>query len=293
MTLGMESNPFPGAVVQFADPASRNNKPKVRRKSMLKNTYHPKLEITAPREEEYWDFIPLIDEFQSRANMSARLADEIQESDRNLKKNMFSATDIQQVEAKTDNDPLESVVEFTRSFIDVPYNLFTQRLKPELWAMNLPNCRGGDMRLVHDYEECLDLTTADEFRERRQIERMALGTLDLEPHRGVILKKLAGILMRAEELTPLKSDMTKTEIIRMKDHISKIYWRVYHSDDETVIADIGSLEFREHDTGTVVTFHSAHVLSMSKYLGSEIMTKAIGDYFQMTLRNYREIVFNN
>jgi len=110
-----------------------------------------------------------------------------------------------------------------------------------MWGKNLAHHLGGDLKTITG--------NADE---KRQIERMVLSALNYNPKTAI-----------DRRIIP-KLDMTKTEIIRYASDNAKIYWRAYHSDNSTVKADIGSLEFKALENGTLVTFHSAHDLSFGE-----------------------------
>ena len=82
--------------------------------------------------------------------------------------------------------------------------------------------------------------------------------------------------------------MTKTEIIEYGLDNATVYWRVYHSDNNTTISDIGYVEFSSSKIGgTIVTFQSAHKL----YLPNFIVKISLADTFMAHLRNYRNIAF--
>ena len=80
-------------------------------------------------------------------------------------------------------------------------------------------------------------------------------------------------------------DMTKVENIVYDDNGATVFWKVMHSDNGSVIADVGSVDFRAYDqNSTLVTFHSAHKLSggMPDFMVSEYLKM----YFSEAISNY-------
>lgn len=241
--------------------------------------FHSKLPVNKPPEPSDWDFITLIEEFQSEEEMSEFLSGRIKESNGELRQPIFAASDTQKVVTKKGEDPKPAIVEFTRGFIDLEYDEFVRRLNPCQWGKSLANYEGGDTA-PYDGE-------VKNANETWQIERMVLGLFDFGVFRPVI-EGLAAVFPPVNKL--IKSDMTKTEIIISAANDSKVHWRVYHSDDDSVIDDIGSVEFRSHDGGTLVTFHSAHVLKIGENIGPKTLGHMVSHYFKESIRNYDETV---
>jgi hypothetical protein len=85
-------------------------------------------------------------------------------------------------------------------------------------------------------------------------------------------------------------DMTKSEIIEYGKNIATVYWRAFHSDNETTRSDIGYVEFSQSKSGdTVVTFQSAHKL----YLPNFVTRVSLANTFMDHLRKYKNIIAEN
>ena len=94
-------------------------------------------------------------------------------------------------------------------------------------------------------------------------------------------------------------DMTKSEEIDYGKDKVRVRWRVYMSDNETVLQDIGYVEFAKSGDKTRVTFHSAHAFTES-YTSPmnygplaefrDVMTaKQLREAFSAHIENYREV----
>jgi hypothetical protein len=77
-----------------------------------------------------------------------------------------------------------------------------------------------------------------------------------------------------------------------------VYWRVYYSNDKSVVDDIGTVEFMKFNDKTMVTFHSVHDLKFSKIMGVDIdktnklydkIKHMVGDYFLECIKHYEKI----
>lgn len=160
----------------------------------------------------------------------------------------------QKIKDYANSNPVTMVVEVTRILIDIPYNKFILIISPELWGKNLAGYLGGEVNVLKKNEQ---------LRATHQIERMVLKA-------------------------PFKNlDMTKSEIIEYENDKSKVYWRVFHSDNETTISDIGYVEFSQSKSGgTIVTFQSAHKL----YLPNSMVKFSLANTFMDHLRKYKKIV---
>ena len=235
-----------------------------------------------------WDFIKLVDEFQEEMPeenaIKARAAEEASES-------MFAVAINQKAVAKTDEAPKDMVVEFTQGFIKVPYLEFIEKLSIDKWGYgNLAHWLGGELRP----EEGSEITTGED-KEARQIERMYFDSFNLNP-KTVLDKGVLAFIAKTIQHKPINLDMTKREIYRISKDSSKVYWQVFYSDNGTVNDDIGSLEFKTHNNGTLVTFHSAHHLAVQEWpdplqiISKKFVPAMLSQFFQDSVEKYREIV---
>lgn len=231
--------------------------------------------ITPPKQPD-WEFLALVEEFQNKTNMEPDFREKVIDCGSKLEAPIASAAGKQKVRTKAGTDKKEIVVEYTQGFVQVPYDDFIKVIKPDQWAKHLANYRFGATEIVPG------VTVRGTCTETRQIERMSLGTFDLD-FSIKLLSSLIKVIKGIEKFTPLETDMTKTEIIRTWPDKSIIYWRVYHSDDKSVIDDLGSLKIEKRDGGTLMTFHSAHDLKVAKYMD---VTKMVEHYFVKCIEHY-------
>lgn len=163
--------------------------------------------------------------------------------------------------------PRSMAVEVTVGLIDVPYEVFTQRLPAADWGVNLSGYLGGGV-------------TVEERDGRgfpvRQVERMVLNPIPCD--------SLA--------IQALNMDMTKAEIIEYAPASAKVYWQVYASDNNSTEADVGSVEFRARGERTLVTFHSAHRLHdlLGLDIPNVVTRTALSFFFTRYVQHYGDVV---
>jgi len=88
-------------------------------------------------------------------------------------------------------------------------------------------------------------------------------------------------------------DMTKAEWIYYYADGALVYWRVYHSDNNSVEADVGTVEFWSYDASTtLVVFHSAHRLNapLGIHISNTLVRPTLEWFFLRYIDRYREIV---
>ena len=149
-------------------------------------------------------------------------------------------------------------VEKTQGIIGVPLSTFFHVISPDQWGVRLADYMGGEV-IVHKLDGDGNVVW--------QVERMVLST----------------VTSQLDCTDPL--DMTKVENIVYDDNGATVFWKVMHSDNGSVIADVGSVDFRAYDqNSTLVTFHSAHKLSggMPDFMVSEYLKM----YFSEAISNY-------
>jgi hypothetical protein len=175
----------------------------------------------------------VVETFEAATPAAARAA--LDEASDDHLRSVVSRTYVQPVAETVGGEPVEAAVEITRGLIDVPYETFIALLPPETWGVRLAHYLGGEVEVYErDAQE----------RATRQLERMVLSPLPCD---------LEGPLSN--------NDMTKVERIVYGPDSAKVYWRVMHSDNNSTVSDVGSVEFRSRGAGTLVTFHSAHRLN--------------------------------
>jgi len=151
----------------------------------------------------------------------------------------LAAGDILTATEKRDDGMIE---EMTVGLVDVPFELFTQRVLPSEWSTELAGRVGGDV----------DPLVADaQGRTLFQEDRMVLET-PMSKH----LSWLGAAFPVFKHL-----DMTKSEEISYGKDAVRVHWRVYQSDNSTVLQDIGYVDFARAGQSTKVTFHSAHAFT--------------------------------
>ncbi len=172
------------------------------------------------------------------------------------------------------------IEEQTVGMVDLPYAIFAQRVLPAEWGVNLYGYVGGEVEeLAHD----------EQGRPTRQQERMVLETPVSE-----YASWLGDMLPATRHF-----DMTKTEEIEYGEDYSRVRWRVYTSDNNTVAQDIGYVHFQGCGGKTKITFHSAHAYT-DEYngplahdhlsgIGDAITAKGLRDYFTSAIGKYRDL----
>jgi len=140
------------------------------------------------------------------------------------------------------------IEEMTVGNVDVPYEKFIQRVIPSEWSTELAGRVGGDVD---------PLAVDEEGRTVYQEDRMVLET-PMSKH----LSWLGDAFPAFKHL-----DMTKSEDIEYGEDETRVRWRVYLSDNETVLQDIGYVHFSKCGNSTQVKFHSAHAFTQDYTAG--------------------------
>jgi hypothetical protein len=212
----------------------------------------------------------------------------------------IAGRDLRMVEGKIFNGTFragDKLHTLTEGIIDMPYEAFTERMAPNLWAANLADYRGGDVKV----------TKRDERgRVIEQRERMITET----PYSKVWYQ-----LFGKDQATNrgLPNDMTKVESIVYDDTKKSvgIKWEVLASDNRTTLVDIGELRFRAHTVTmpdgstkevTKVEVESEHRIdafpgtldTLEKIPGVRLATQTateriMRDYFTACVERYRSI----
>ncbi len=89
--------------------------------------------------------------------MHPKLAEAVRASDNDLTRKIFSKADSHPVETTDGHGAKDTVVEFTRGFIDVPYETFMENFNPDQWAKELANYRGGETKPFEDHPTNSDI----------------------------------------------------------------------------------------------------------------------------------------
>lgn len=182
--------------------------------------------------ETGWNFIPLIEDFQS--GIPAQVARYFRNVSRQSLKRGVSMAYEEEIQTGASPDREKVVTELTQILVETPYSVFRQIVPAEQWGTKIAHHLGGEIRVVEKDPA---------GRAVRQLERMVL----------------SGVPFADMNFDPVNQDMTKAEIILYGKDGAKVYWRVYHSDNGSTKADVGSVEFRSYgDNSVLVTFHSAH-----------------------------------
>jgi len=149
------------------------------------------------------------------------------------------------------------IVQYSSIIMDASLDTFLKVIPIEKWGQYLSGWKEGEVKEI-PAETNMDL--------KYQAERMVLG---------------------------LGNDMTKAEVIKKTDSTASVFWRVYHSDNNSTLSDIGKLEIISlGKTKIKVIFHSAHDL---KFYGLIRIPKyfvhsGLKQTFLKHLRNYKKIV---
>ena len=182
-----------------------------------------------PDESEFEDLVAVVDAFH--ADLPEDIAEDIEDITREQLRAVASWNYNQDVIEYAGEDAQAMGVELTMGLVEVPYEDFVSILPPEFWGPNLAHYLGGELVRMEGVEG-------------GQYERMVLSALSWDL-----------------DYDPVNNDMTKAEIVVHDDDRAEVYWRVYHSDNDTTEADVGSVRFgRYDDDSTLVMFHSAHVI---------------------------------
>ncbi len=204
------------------------------------------------------------------ASGSQKLADETSDLEELQDGEILSATE------KREDGMIE---EMTVGMIDVPFEQFIQKVVPAEWSTKLAGRVGGDV----------DPLVADEQgRTLFQEDRMVLET-PMSKH----LSWLGDAFPIFKHL-----DMTKSEEIEYGSDSIRVRWRVYLSDNATVLQDIGYVDFSRAGNGTLVKFHSAHAFTEDYTAPMNIgilsgvrdwmMGKQLQDAFTAHIEEYRK-----
>jgi hypothetical protein len=220
----------------------------------------PKYPITwFPKSSSDWDIVPIVEALRATAVEPAASRSQLLAG--------VSRSETRAVTAFAGRPAQELAVEQTSILVELPYSTLAQRLPAARWGVSLDHYLGGQVRV---YER-------DSLgRPTRQLERMVLSPFPCDL-----------------ESTLTNNDMTKVEVIRYLADRATVYWRVMHSDNNSTVIDVGSVEFRRHDAGsTLITFHSAHELNMPGGIAipNWILEPALRSTFLDFVRHYSELV---
>ncbi len=183
-----------------------------------------------PEDDSDWDIIPVIDTFQlTTPDVDLALVDEDGLADG------VSWSYEQDIKAHPMAPAKRLAVEYTAGLLDIAFEDLEDKLPVADWGTRLDHHIGGE---VIPYEP-------DEQGRSRQLERMVLSTLPLD-----------------SDIKLTNNDMTKVEVIVYREQSAKVYWRVMHSNNNSTVTDVGSVEFSKWDENrTLVIFHSGHELN--------------------------------
>jgi len=213
-----------------------------------------------------WDFTGLIETFQAQtpSDVAQYFASAgPRELSRGISRSYES-------ELRTGAGPEKDavVVEVTQILINAPFHVLQKMIPAEEWGLNLAHRLGGEVRVVEK---------GADGRAVRQLERMVL----------------SGVPFAAVDCSLINQDMTKAELIRYGEDSTKVYWRVYRSDNDSTKVDIGSVEFRAYDaTSVLVTFYSAHRLRGLEFL-PKVAKRALSQTFLDHAQRYKSLVEGN
>jgi hypothetical protein len=220
----------------------------------------------SPTSDDDWDIIAVIEEMQS--NAPAKAKEEIESATRSELRNQVSVTFTQKVAEYVGRPALDMAVHISKGLVEVPYDLFQQRLPAQEWGIELDHYLGGEVKI---YE------TDEQGRAVRQLERMVLSpfpVVDIE-----------------NKLT--NNDMTKVEVIEYAEDHATVFWRVMYSNNNSTETDVGSVDFRAYnDSSTLVTFHSAHRLNAPGgiHVPNDLLRIALKMTFGDFIAHYRKLV---
>jgi len=149
------------------------------------------------------------------------------------------------------------IVQYSVITMDAALNEFLKVIPLENWGSHLSGWEGGEVRQI---------PTESESKSRYQAERMILA---------------------------LGNDMTKAEIIETTDKSASVFWRVYYSDNNSTLSDLGKLEITAlGDKKIKMVFHSAHdlkfygLMRLPKFMVHSGLRRTFLDH----LRKYKKTV---
>ena len=218
-----------------------------------------------PTGDDDWDIIPVIQALQAGAPPK-----EIAKSEAATREELRIQTTVtfqQDVVEYIGQAPREMAVHISKGLVEVPYDVFQQRLPAQDWGIKLDHYLGGEVKV---YE------TDDQGRAVRQLERMVLSPFPVD-----------------WESNLTNNDMTKVEVIVYGEDRATVYWRVMYSNNNSTETDVGSVDFRKYDeTSTLVTFHSAHRLNAPGgiHIPNGLLEIALKLTFGDFVAHYRELV---
>jgi len=93
-----------------------------------------------------------------------------------------------------------------------------------------------------------------------QLSELKLGHNVLVNDTGLVTRQIERMILKS---FPVNMDMTKTEIIEYKEDRITVYWRVFKSENQTTLSDVGSVSFVKKSDQTLVVFRSAHQLGLA------------------------------
>ncbi|MDP7113010.1 MAG: hypothetical protein QGH45_13650, partial [Myxococcota bacterium] len=185
-------------------------------------------------------------------------------------RSILSWTYIADVVEYAGEEAQEMGVEYTVGLVDVPFEQMIEAVPPDQWGLNLDHYLGGELLPLDGVEG-------------GQYERMVLAALPCDI-----------------DVDLVNNDMTKAEIVRVKADRAEVYWRVYHSDNDSTESDVGSVVFERYDdSSTLVVFHSAHVIkALGGYIDlvpsgiwgvEDAMLDAVSDMFVDFVAHYQDL----
>ncbi len=222
-----------------------------------------------PDRVEFEDLTAVVDAFH--ADLHPDVTNALNHATKDQLRSILSWTYIDDVVEYAGGEPQEMGVEYTIGLVDVPYETLIEIMPPAQWGLNLDHYLGGELLPMDGVEG-------------GQYERMVLGALPCDI-----------------DVELVNNDMTKAEIVEVKGDRAQVYWRVYHSDNDTTDADVGSVVFQSYDEhSTLVIFHSAHIIkAFGGYIDlvpsgiwgvEDAMLGAISDMFVDFVAHYQELI---
>ncbi len=182
-----------------------------------------------PKPSEFEDLVEVVETFH--AQLPSDISSGLDHATKDQLRSVLSWSYIDDVVEYAGEDTQEMGVEFTVGLVDVPYADLVDIMPPQYWGLNLEHYLGGELLPMEGVEG-------------GQYERMVLSAMPCDI-----------------DVDLVNNDMTKAEIVTQDKERARVYWRVYHSDNDTTDTDVGSVTFQAYDeTSTLITFHSAHVI---------------------------------
>lgn len=199
--------------------------------------------ITAQPNQKDWEFLESVINYQSESESGADIKSILSQATMQELEVGIGGTFTQEVEISPGAKKALSV-EITQILISVPLEKLLTVIPANNWGQYLAHYLGGELRTVE----------VDSIgRPKRQIERMVLSGLPFDLN-----------------VNFANQDMTKTEILIYGPTSTAVFWKVYHSDNDSTLTDLGKVEFRSYPQDSLkslVTFYSAHKIQA---LGVEI-----------------------